>query len=347
MKISFILPSFTRRPIGGYKMVFEYANRLSNHGYDVQIVFINNDSGKQFKLFRKEILYLATQFEPKWFKLNKNIKKISYCDKKFNQKISTDIAIATAVGTAYPTKKMCPQARKVYFIQDFENWNVSKEYVYSTYKLGFKNIVIAKWLKKVVDRYSLQPSVYVRNPLNIMQYRVHNPIENRDKYTIGMLYHSAPYKGSAETFNSLCKLKNRFPKLKIIMFGTCEPPKNLPTWVKYYKNASQRQTIDIYNKISIFISGSIKEGFGLTGLEAMACGAALVTTDYDGAKEYAINGINALTVPVKDWKALREKVNYLIMNDNERKELAKNGIKTADKFSWQKAYKKFVNTILD
>lgn len=347
MKISFILPGFSRYPVGGYKIAFEYANRLANHGYDVQLIFLNNNHWKKLGLLQRGFVYLATQYEPKWFTLNKNIKKISYCDKKFKRKIPTDIAVATAVETAYPTEKICPEAHKMYLIQDFENWNVSNEYLYSTYKLGFKNIVIAKWLKKVVDKYSLQPSIYIRNPLNITQYQVHNSIEKRDKYTIGMLYHSAPYKGSTETFSSLCKLKDRFPELKIIMFGTCDPPKNLPTWVKYYKNASQQQTIDIYNKISIFISGSIKEGFGLTGLEAMACGAALVTTDYDGAKEYAVNKVNSLMVPVKDWKSLREKVAYLIVNDNVRKEIAKKGVQTARKFSWSEAYRRFADTILD
>lgn len=347
MKISFILPGFTRHPVGGYKIVFEYANRLSKNGFDVQIVFLNNNRLKKLGWMRRVPLYLATQYEPRWIKLNKNIKKISYCDTEFNQKIKTDIAIATAVETVYPTEKICLQAHKIYFIQDFEDWNVSKKYLYSTYKLGFKNIVIAKWLKDIVDKYSLQPSVYIRNPLDITQYRVFNPIENRNKYTIGMLYHSGSYKGSAETFESLCRLKDRFSELKIIMFGTCDPPKDLPEWVTYYKNASQEQTVKIYNNINIFVCGTIKEGFGLTGLEAMACGATLVTTDYEGAKEYAINGINSLTVPVKDWKNLREKVAYLMMNNDVRMKLANKGIETARNFSWEKAYFKFVNAIMN
>lgn len=70
-------------------------------------------------------------------------------------------------------------------------------------------------VKKIMDNYSAQPSVYIRNPLDTTQYRVFDSIKNRDKYTIGMLYHSSPYKGSAETFKSLCRLKAKFPKLKI------------------------------------------------------------------------------------------------------------------------------------
>lgn len=350
MKVSFVLPGFSRKPVGGYKIAFEYANRLVKHGYDVELIFINNNSLKRQKLphiLRKQLLFCATQYEPTWFKLDKRIKKISYLDSRFSKKIKTDVAIATAVETAYPTKRICVANKKYYFIQDFEDWNVSKDYLYSTYKLGFKNIVIAKWLKDIVDKYSLQPSVYIRNPLDITQYRVFNPIENRNKYTIGMLYHSGSYKGSAKTFESLCRLKDRFSELKIIMFGTCDPPKDLPEWVTYYKNASQERTVKIYNNINIFVCGTIKEGFGLTGLEAMACGATLVTTDYEGAKEYAINGINSLTVPVKDWKNLREKVAYLMTNNDVRMKLANKGIETARNFSWKKAYSEFVNAVTD
>ena len=350
MKVSFVLPGFSRKPVGGYKIAFEYANRLARHGYNVELIFINNNSLKRQKLphtLRKQLLFLATQYEPTWFKLNKKIKKISYLDSSFSQKIKTDVAIATAVETAYPTKRICVANKKYYFIQDFEDWNVSKDYLYSTYRLGFKNIVIAKWLKKIVDKYSLEPSTYIRNPINTMQYKVYKDVDKRDTYTIGMLYHSADYKGSSETLNSICKLKSKFPKLKIIMFGTCNPPVNLPKWIKYYKNASQKRTIEIYNRISIFVSGSIREGFGLTGLESMACGAALVTTNYDGAKEYAINNVNALTVPVKDWNALCDKVEFLLRNNDVRKRLAEQGVKTAQNFSWDNAYQKLVNIIVN
>ena len=40
MKITFCLPSFAEHPIGGFKMVFEYANRLSKNGHKVNIVFL-------------------------------------------------------------------------------------------------------------------------------------------------------------------------------------------------------------------------------------------------------------------------------------------------------------------
>ena len=44
MKISFVLPGVSRIPVGGFKMAFEYANRLSNRGHEVTLIF-NCSSG--------------------------------------------------------------------------------------------------------------------------------------------------------------------------------------------------------------------------------------------------------------------------------------------------------------
>ena len=41
MKICFILPQTLRKPIGGYKIIYEYANRLVDEGHKVVILFLN------------------------------------------------------------------------------------------------------------------------------------------------------------------------------------------------------------------------------------------------------------------------------------------------------------------
>ena len=38
MRISFVLPCSGRYPIGGFRIVYEYANRLADRGHQVSIV---------------------------------------------------------------------------------------------------------------------------------------------------------------------------------------------------------------------------------------------------------------------------------------------------------------------
>ena len=121
------------------------------------------------------------------------------------------------------------------------------------------------------------------------------------------------------------------------MFGMFPKPDDLPEWIHYKRGASQQETIDIYNKVQVFLCASIEEGYGLTGLEAMACGACLVSTSYKGVLEYAENGYNALLSPVKDVDALVDNISKLFDDENERLILSENGLNSVKSFSWDSA----------
>lgn len=45
-KICFVMDSLSFVPTGGAKMIFEYANRLQNKGYSVQILYLMGSSWK-------------------------------------------------------------------------------------------------------------------------------------------------------------------------------------------------------------------------------------------------------------------------------------------------------------
>jgi glycosyltransferase involved in cell wall biosynthesis len=89
-----------------------------------------------------------------------------------------------------------------------------------------------------------------------------------------------------------------------------------------------------YNSISIFILPSHYEGCGLPGMEAMACGAALVTADSGGVRDYAANGDAALVVPAGRPELLAGAVSELIADDARRRELAARGPDEMNSFQW-------------
>lgn len=78
MKVCFVLPKFSRKPIGGFKIVFEYANRLSQKGHKVAILFLNEcafDAWNIPIMVKKKLSSFLTKIEPRWFKLDSSIKK--------------------------------------------------------------------------------------------------------------------------------------------------------------------------------------------------------------------------------------------------------------------------------
>lgn len=349
MRICFVLPGVTRQPVGGYKMAFEYANRLVKENHEVLILYLNQDLLKNYSVplvVKRKIAKILTKIEPKWFDLNKKIKKISNLDLDYKEKLGKlDVCIATsAEKTVEEVNKNLIAKTKLYLIQDYENWNISDKELIATYKLGFKNIVVAKWLKQIVDQYSPTESVLIPNAIDTSIYTETVPIQNRDNHTIALLYHESPHKGLKNAFKVLDKLKQKYPDLKVIMFGKFPKPE-LPNWITYYKGASQKKTVEIYNSVKVFLCSTIEEGFGLTGIEAMACGACLVSTDYRGVREYAVNNYNSLLLPVGDIDAQVENVIRIFENKELQKNISSNGIQHVKKFKWSEAMKKLNKTI--
>lgn len=341
MKICFVLPGFSRTPIGGYKMVYEYANRLQERGYGVIVLSLNNNKMKQFHLpecIRKIAVNYVNRTQPEWFDLHPEIVKISGEERNWPALIGhCDVVFATGIQTVEIVKNNFDDARKFYFIQGYENWGVTEEYLFETYNYGFKNIVVSNWLKKIVDAHSLNPSILLKNPIDINVYRCKKDQYSRKQHSIGLLYHTDEIKGVRYAIKAIYKLKQKYDDLTVDMFGMFPRPKNFPKWIHYTKNASIEETVDIYNNVQVFLCATVEEGYGLTGLEAMSCGACLVSTSYRGVLEYAQNGYNALLSPVKNVDDLVDNVEILFSNSQRRAEIAENGIESVKLYSWDKA----------
>ena len=347
MRITFILPGYSKNPIGGFKMVFEYANRFVNRGHEVFVVFDCSEGAanhNELPGFMKYICYnLLVWHYPRWFSLNRKVHKIcAYYGVNHKEIPDADIVCATAVSTAQKVADLdMNKGKKIYFIQDFENWEGwTAEAVKDTYRLGLKNIVIAKWLEKIV-RNSGADCVLIPNGIDFDIFNIDTSIPSREGHTISMLYHDQVHKGSKYGIEALKRLKNRYPDLQVTLFGIPQRPQLLPQWILYIQNATQSQLRKIYNQSKIYLCPSIKEGFGLTGAEAMACGAAYVASDYGGVHEYTEEGRNVLLSVPRDVNGLVKNISYLFDHDEERIKLAQNGYKDIQKLDWNRAVDKF------
>jgi glycosyltransferase involved in cell wall biosynthesis len=92
-----------------------------------------------------------------------------------------------------------------------------------------------------------------------------------------------------------------------------------------------------YNAQSVFVVPSHFEGWGLPGIEAIACGSALVTTDNGGCGDYAIDGATALVVPPRTPDAIAEAVSRLFEDDALRRHLVSTGGDFVRRFTWDAA----------
>ncbi len=349
MKITFYLPGATNQKSGGYKVIYNYCNMLDEHGQTVYIVYSDHNlksMGPFYKCvpIRKMLVYLIFGKRPRWFKLRPSVKVI-YAFTGCND-ISipdADAVIATAVDTAEEVSMLSDKkGKKYYFVQGYEKWIKGEQYVKRSYRFPLQIITVSSYLKRRIEKSVMDREVVlVRNGIEKEIFYLRNNIEDRNPVSIAMLYHVLPNKGSTYGIEALKLLKNDFRDLEVNMFGTCKRPAHLPYWINYKRNMSEKQLSDLYNLTAIFLSPVIEEGFGLTGVESMACGCALVTSDFLASREYAHHMRNALVSPVKDITSLYLNMKKLILDQSLRIQLANNAVITADKFDIKKSYLEF------
>ncbi|KAB8287935.1 glycosyltransferase family 4 protein [Bifidobacterium avesanii] len=342
MRVVFVLPNFSRKLSGGKKVIFEYSNYLDSHNNKVSIFYpfslyagflkkVRIPVFLQYFVFCLAVILLKNN----WFKLNRGVKVRAIYDIKDRYFKNEDKIIATAVQTAGPVAALKISADKYYFIQDYENWEFSDEFVCNTYSLGMTNIVISDWLKKIVDKYSRKESIKVVDGIDTNIFKVTKAIGQREEHTIVFQYRSAKHKGAEFAFKAISSLQNKYSDLKVYCISREERPNNLPSSCIYLRNLTSMDVARVNNKARIFLCSTVDEGFGLPGLEAMACGCAVVSTEYRGAKEYAINGYNSLLSHVNDYKELADNIETLFHNKELESILSNNGVKTASEKSIQ------------
>lgn len=349
MKVTFCLPEISQVPMGGYKIIFEYANRLQERGHEVAIVFLTHNVWSRLtsnNKIKSIVGRIRGRNEPSWFYLNPAIKKIMtpYLDGR--EFPDADFIFATAVTTAEIVKGLPSRCgKKCYFIQDFETFILPEDEVVESYQYGFLNFTVSNWLSNIVGAYTSDKTICLPNPIDTENFKVITPINERNPYTLGMLYHEGEHKGIPYALEAIDIVKKKYKDVVVNIFGVPNRPESLPDYFRYVQKANQNDLLSLYNATSIFICATIDEGFGLTGAESMACGCALVSTAYNGVLEYAVNAENALLSPVRDSKALAENIIKLIENDPYRQSLAKKASETISERSWDKTIQK-LETVL-
>jgi glycosyltransferase involved in cell wall biosynthesis len=155
---------------------------------------------------------------------------------------------------------------------------------------------------------------------------------------------------------SFTALKRKYPS---VTFNLITPPSELkssPTLRQIHSNrlfnsinpANDQKLNEILNKTDIFVSSSTYDTASLPGLEAMKCGAALVTVYSGGNMDYCRHGQNCL-LSYRHENKLVDHVSTLIENHQLRSKLAQEGQKEAAKWTWERSvylFEKAINTFM-
>jgi len=133
-----------------------------------------------------------------------------------------------------------------------------------------------------------------------------------------------------KAFESIC---HETPGTKLVLIGpdfgmrqvlASEIRRKGITGVIFLDPVANDRLPNIYRALDVIVTPSFFEIFGMSTLEAMACGRPVVSTSVGGVRDLIQEGRNGLLVPPGDYGALASKVNYLLQNESAARLLGKN-----------------------
>lgn len=341
MRITFVMPFYSPKPIGGFKIIYEYANQLAARGHEVTVVHPRRWPWTHFprltklylRLMKKERTYLP---ELRWHSVDRRVKML-YVPEPTASYIPDGDAVFNnrwVIGEYPPGKGV-----EFHIFQSYGLWPNAQAQEDALFRAPIGKIVIARWIYEQALKLGARAEdmIYIPNGIDHAKYKMIKPLEGRPARIV-MLYDPMPYKGARDGIEALELTRAKFTGLQAVLFGVLPRPRSLPGWIEYYSDPAQEDLVNsIYNCSSIYLSPSWTEGFGLPSAEAMACGCALVSTDSGGVRDFAEHRVSSLLSPPKNPGALAENIIRLLENDDLRIRIAQAGHERIGEFTWERS----------
>lgn len=341
MKINYTM--FGTGLTGGVRVLLEIANVLVNRGHEVTITSIGNENDHKWFPLDAKVNYIQ---KPLYRKVINHALKVfdinvhPYQDMENLSKSipDCDINVATFCFTAFSvlaSEKGIPFYHMQHYEPLFFNDQYQKKLAEDTYYLPLNKIANSIWLKdQMKEKYGYDLPVV--NPA--IDHTVFYPREiekDTDKLRVVCFGKQTEWKGFKDALDAMKIVMKKREDVELVVYGAHQPSYKSEVAYRFIKYPSDDELAKLYSSADVVFCPSWYESFPLPPIEAMACGAPVVTTRY-GTEDYAFDGENSLVVLPRDPRALACAILRLLDDENLRENFKKEGIKTAKMFTWDR-----------
>jgi starch synthase len=125
----------------------------------------------------------------------------------------------------------------------------------------------------------------------------------------------------------------------------CHPLDSALKVHRWIPSLSHAQVLQELQQHDVMAFPSIFEGFGLVVLEAMACGVPVIATPNGAAPDIIHDGEDGFIVPIRDSRALAEKLELLSRDRHLLASMSEAAQQTAAQHSWQLYRDRLIETV--
>lgn len=275
-----------------------------------------------------------------------------------------DAIIATAYYSIQFLLPLIGQSKVLgYYVQDFEPYfykTNSSEYTAALNSYtDIDNIVLftkTEWNKKEIAQRVKKNAVVVGPSLNVDMFmprpQQHPRWPKAPMRICAMVRPNSEHRNPLFTMEILRETAQQFStdEIEIIIFGVdsknpkyLELPRDFPH--QSMGVLLPQETALLLNSCDIFADFSVYQAMGLTALEAMSTGSAVLVPEAGGANSYAEHEINALIVDTSSKAECTNALIRLIKDHGLRERIQRKGIDTAARSFPEHAALNILNTL--
>lgn len=224
---------------------------------------------------------------------------------------------------------------------------LSEKPIPQVYK-GGKFMVISESTKKDLMRRKIPAAdiTVIKCGIDHNLYKPNSRVEKEPTPLVVYVGRIKKYKSIEVLIKAFALVAKWFPQAKLAIIGDGDflpQLKNMASELKLKDRIEftgfvpQKEKVRWYQRAWVAVCPSLKEGWGLTNIEANACGTCVVASDVPGLRDSVLNEKSGVLFEYGNEKKLAEILIKIISDEKLRGKLSKGGLEWANSFSWDKA----------
>lgn len=160
------------------------------------------------------------------------------------------------------------------------------------------------------------------------------------------------YKSIDHLLKAFAIVKRELPESKLYIIGAGDFRAELENLCQqldirndttFFGFVSDKDKVELMQKSHIVVNTSMKEGWGITNIEANACGTPVLSANVPGLKDSIKVGFSGDLYEYGNINELAQKLISLLKNETYLMQLSETSIEWARQFSWDASAKKMLN----
>jgi len=210
---------------------------------------------------------------------------------------------------------------------------------------GFKFMVISESTKKdLVKRGLSAEDIHVIHcGIDHTLYHPDPSVQKDPVPTVIYLGRLKKYKSIDHLLSGFSLTLEKIPQAKLVIVGEGDFKEslinltnrlNLREKVEFTGFVDRQEKVKRLQKAWVAVCPSLKEGWGLTNIEANACGTPVIASNVPGLKDSVVPGKTGLLFEYGDVRQLSDYLIKILSDADYREELRQGGLAWAKRFSW-------------